>query len=55
MTRYLRPEWDEKILAGLGMTVDIQRDFGQNVYGDCEKELCAESPLFEICAKKQLV
>lgn len=52
MTRYRRPEWDEKALTDLGMTVEIQRDIGQLVYGDWEKELYAESPLFEICARK---
>jgi ubiquinone/menaquinone biosynthesis C-methylase UbiE len=52
MTRNQRPEWDERVLSDLGMTVEIQRDIGRFVYGDWEKELYAESPLFEICAKK---
>jgi hypothetical protein len=34
------------------MTVEIQRDIGRFVYGDWEKELYAESPLFEICVRK---
>jgi len=52
MTRTQRPEWDDRVLTDLGMTVEIQRDIGRFVYGDWEKELYAESPLFEICAKK---
>ena len=52
MTRYQRPEWDERVLTDLGFKVEIQRDIGRFVYGDWEKELYAESPLFEICAKK---
>lgn len=37
----------------LRMNVEIQRDIGRFVYGDWEKELYAESPLFEICARKE--
>ena len=52
MTRAQRPGWDEKTLEGLGMTVAIEEDIGRFVYEDWEKELYAESPLFEICAVK---
>jgi hypothetical protein len=52
MTRYQRPEWDERVLTDLGFKVEIQRDIGRFVYADWEKELYAESPLFESCAKK---
>ena len=36
-----RPEWDEGVLTGLGMTVEIRQDIGRFVYGDRKKELYA--------------
>ena len=47
-----RPEWDLKVLKNMGMDVTIEEDVGRNVYEEWEKELYAESPLFEICAVK---
>ena len=53
LTRIHRPEWDEKVLANLGFDVTITEDVGRFVYGDWEKELYGESPLFEICAVRR--
>lgn len=54
LTRIIRPKWDVNILKNrLGMKVSVQEDIGKNVYEVWEKELYAESPLFEICAEKQ--
>ena len=47
-----RPEWDEKVLKNMGMEVSTEEDIGRNVYEEWEKELYAESPLFEVCAVK---
>ena len=52
LTRIHRPEWDRAALEGLGMRVTIEEDIGRYVYEQWEKELYAESPLFEICAVK---
>ncbi len=53
LTSTLRPEWDENVLTHhLGMDVSIQRNVGESVYEEWEKELYGESPLFEICAVK---
>ncbi len=40
------------LIARYFLKVEIQRDIGRFVYGDWEKALYAESPLFEICARK---
>jgi ubiquinone/menaquinone biosynthesis C-methylase UbiE len=53
LTRIWRPAWDEKTLTDLGFAVTVTEDVGQFVYGDWEKELYGESPLFEVCAVKQ--
>ena len=50
LTREQRPEWDRETLEGLGMKVTIEEDIGRFLYEEWEKELYAESPLFEICA-----
>ena len=52
LTHTQRPEWDIRILNNLGMDVTVQEDIGQWLYEQWEKELYAESPLFEICAVK---
>ena len=39
-------------LTDLGMALEIQRDISRLVYGAWEKELYAESPLFEICERR---
>lgn len=52
MARTQRPDRDERVLTDLGFKVEIQRDIGRFVYGDWEKALYAESPLFEICAMR---
>lgn len=52
LTSTLRPQWDIKTLEALNMDVEVEEDVGRNVYGDWEKELYAESPLFCVCATK---
>ena len=52
LTRIRRPEWDRKVLEDLGMKVVIEEDVGRFLYEEWEKDLYAESPLFEICAVK---
>jgi len=53
LTRIHRPEWDERTLTDLGFDVTITEDVGRFVYEEWEKELYADSPLFEICAVKR--
>ena len=53
LTSIYRPDWDEKTLKNLGMEVHITEDIGRWLYEEWEKELYAESPLFEICAVKK--
>ena len=52
LTHTKRPEWDEKILNNLGFDVKIDESIQDDLYEEWEKELYAESPLFEICAIK---
>lgn len=52
LTHTPRPAWDEKTLKDLGFSVTITEDIGRFVYEEWEKDLYAESPLFEICAVK---
>lgn len=48
-----RPGWDHEVLRKLGFDVAIEEDLGRKVYEEWEKELYGESPLFEICARKE--
>lgn len=50
-----RPQWDVITLSRLGFVVEIEEDIGKKVYEEWEKELYGESPLFEICAVKQMM
>lgn len=52
LTRVRRPDWDKKTLTDLGFAVTVTEDIGRFVYEEWEKDLYAESPLFEICAVK---
>lgn len=52
LTRMLRPDWDIKTFRSLGVEPVITEDIGRYVYEEWEKELYAESPLFEICVRK---
>lgn len=53
LTSTVRPDWDVKVLTDLGMDVTVATDIGRFVYEGWEKDLYAESPLFEICAVKK--
>ncbi len=53
LTHTFRPDWDVSVLQNLGMHVCVQEDIGRWLYEEWEKELYAESPLFEICAVKR--
>ena len=53
LTSTLRPDWDIKTLENLGFDVAVEEDIGRKVYEEWEKELYAESPIFEICAVKK--
>lgn len=53
LTRIQRPAWDERALERLGFDVTVRENVGERVYEDWEKDLYAESPLFEICAIKR--
>ena len=52
LTRVLRPDWDIKTFRMLGVEPAVTEDIGRFVYEEWEKELYAESPLFEICVRK---
>lgn len=45
-----RPAWDEKTLSDMGFQVAIAENIGEHLYEEWEKDLYAESPLFEVCA-----
>lgn len=53
LTKCERPSWDKTTLEKLEFEVSIDYDITENVYELWEKELYAESPLFEICARKK--
>ena len=53
LSNTLRPQWDVEALKRLGLCVETEEDIGRFVYEPWEKDLYAESPLFEICAVKQ--
>lgn len=53
LTRIYRPTWDRETLEHLGLQVQITEDIGRWLYEEWEKDLYAESPLFEVCAVKQ--
>ena len=56
LSNTLRPSWDSFVLADLGMVeVTARENVGDAVYEDWEKVLYAESPLFEISARKATV
>ena len=52
LTRTDRPAWDIKMFEEMGIPCTVTEDIGRFVYEEWEKELYAESPLFEICAVK---
>ncbi|MCQ2451519.1 MAG: methyltransferase domain-containing protein [Oscillospiraceae bacterium] len=53
LTHTYRPDWDREVLTNLGFEVSIEENIGRRVYEQWEKDLYAESPLFEICAVKK--
>lgn len=55
LTSTLRPDWDREVLSRLGFDISIHEDIGQQVYKQWEKDLYAESPLFEVCAVKRRI
>lgn len=52
LTKINRPIWDKVILKKIGFEVEVDENIGENVYEEWEKDLYGESPLFEICARK---
>lgn len=50
LTSTVRPAWDVQALESMGMKVRVKEDVGAILYEEWEKELYAESPLFEVCA-----
>ena len=52
LTSLMRPRWDLDTFRKMGQTASVTEDIGRFVYEEWEKDLYAESPLFEICVEK---
>lgn len=50
LSSILRPEWDRRILTGLGMSVTIDETIWERVWFEQEQSSFASTPMFMVCA-----
>ena len=54
MTTAMRPEWDRKVLEGLGLLVTVNEQIWNRVWSAEERINFSSTPMFLLCGKKSV-